>query len=110
MSDDPHYLEDRRYRLRGLQELETDPRHTGWVSKLHAKVLRYCISRYDHQPIPAQSAATAQHSESQNAAMRAKLVLRLNEQNEACYRHGAECRDVLAEIRNANTLRKRYEN
>lgn len=109
MTGAPQCFEDWRYRLRDLQELETDPRHTGWVSKLHAKVLRYFISRYDHQPLPVSADATAQPSDPQNAAMRAKLVLRLNERNEACYRRGEECRSVLAEIRDANTLRKRYE-
>jgi len=100
---------DWRYRLRDLQELETDPRYTGWTSKLHAKVLRYFISRYDYQPLPAPAAITSQLSDRHNTAMRAKLAQRLSEQNGECYRRGAECRDILTEIRKANTLRKRYE-
>lgn len=109
MTGTSQFFEDWHYRLRDLQELENNPRHTGWVSKLHAKVLRYFISRYDYQPIPAPSPVTSQLSRTQNLANRAKLAQRFSEQNEQRYRRGAECRNILAEIREANTLRKRYK-
>lgn len=109
MSGTSQFFEDWHYRLRDLQELENNPRHTGWVSKLHAKVLRYFISRYDYQPIPAQSPVTSQLSRSQTSAIRSKLALRLSEKNEERYRRGAECRNILTGIHKANTLRKRYE-
>ncbi|TWU14007.1 hypothetical protein CA54_28490 [Symmachiella macrocystis] len=109
MSGTSQFFEDWHYRLRDLQELENNPRHAGWVSKLHAKVLRYFISRYDYQPIPTQSSVTSQLSRTQNSAICSKLALRLSEENEERYRRGAECRNILAEIREANTLRTRYK-
>ena len=108
MASIPHDFQDWRYRLRDIQELESSPTYTGCTSKLHAKVLRYFISRYDYQPLPAMRSARQGPAIPLSMTARTTIVEPADPSG-AVARGSEDCRRVLAEIHAANSFRKRYE-
>lgn len=101
---------DWRHRLEELQESEGPRPARSWAGKLHAKVLKYFIARYEYPPLPEPpTARLGRFSGMVGVSSSTRMVLRRPTETAPGDRlQPAQIRAILSEIHGHNADRERY--